>query len=177
MAHSAGWQRGQLCFLNAWYLFPIVRDSSVQLLLLENNPSLYVAFEGRSVTESCLPSCSGCAAEPQQASLNLAPRIWPHALLSCDQERQQLTGGITWKKWKARPHWGYLSSMRRQSEVSDGEGNQTALPCCNPWFCVSQGLASSGHSLCFLYSVFHDSLCLLGVQFHYSKTKAWWPKT
>lgn len=73
MAHSAGWQRGQLCFLNAWYLFPIVTDSSVQLLLLENNPSLCVAKDIQSQGPSCLPSCTGCAAKPQQASLNLTP--------------------------------------------------------------------------------------------------------
>lgn len=80
MAHSAGWQRGQLCFLNAWYLFPIVTDSSVQLLLLENNHSLCVVKDIQSQGPSCLPSCTGCAAKPQQASLILSPsslKRWP----------------------------------------------------------------------------------------------------
>lgn len=154
---------GQLCFLNAWYLFPIVRDSSIQLLLLDNNPSLCVTFEGHSVIESCLPSC---AARLQQASLNLTPgslKLWP------SKPAAYRWHNLEGMKGKASLRLPFLRMRTARGEWWRGK------PACSAMLkslllCVTRP-ASSVHSLCFPYSVFHASLCLAEVQFSLLKNK------
>lgn len=84
MAHSDGWQRRQLLLVNAWHLFPIVTDSSVQLLLLENNPSLCTAFEGQfsySVLPSLILRVGSCSPSLRSNLLYPLSRLFPPLII------------------------------------------------------------------------------------------------
>lgn len=130
--------------------------------------------DGRTALSSCCfqktaPHCveplkdirSQCPAfpHPRGGSPNRSREvwIWSQALLSCDQERHLLTGGTTWKKWKAGPH-------RETCAEASSRGEITVL--CHATmpgsFCHRPGFFPA--HLRFPYSSFHSFFCLVEVQ-------------
>lgn len=152
MTHSAGWQQRQLWLVNAWYLSRIGSDSSVQLLPSENSPHCVQPLKDIQSQCPTFPRLQdGRVAKPQQGSLQLTQR-----LLSCDQEDQDHPLTVVWLSRYRRqdPTVAIFPPCEESRWLVVTMGNDTARPCSDSSFCLSQGLTFPLHTFFFLLKSF-----------------------
>lgn len=141
------------CFCYQWYIlldgnrgncglwmpgiYPALWQTAVPSCCLRRTALIVYSLEGHSVTVSRLPSSTGWVAKPQQESLQLT-----QVLLSCDQEDQDHALTVVWLARYRRqdPTVAIFPACEESQRLVVAMGNETALPCSDSWFFLSQGL-------------------------------------